>query len=116
MIMAEYHTTLAAWLDLISPYLKSEGTPDWKTCRRLDFKCSTSEAARCIAWLLLKIGDDGLKYSKAVFLRYLTTKEHSSICVQEQSFISLVNNWLRYLQTPIFNIQLTIQKWLYDVK
>jgi hypothetical protein len=92
---ASSHTTLAEWLAFIAPYLQDGKVPDWKTATRLDFRCSKERIAWCIAVLLDKIGNDGLKCKKSVFFRYLTSSEHSNINIPEGNLKTLVNNHLR---------------------
>ena len=101
LVSAQYHMTLATWLKSIAPYLKDGVAPDWKTAKRLDFRCRKERTAWCIALLLDKIGKEGLKYKKSVFLRYLTTSEHSNIEISEQYLTTLVNNMLRFRLLPV---------------
>ena len=99
---ASSHTTLAEWLASIAPYLENGREPNWKTATRLDFRCKSDVLiARCIAQLLKKIGKEGLKCKKSVFLRYLTTKEHSNIKMSEDQLTHLVNNMLRLGLPPV---------------
>ena len=93
--------TLAAWLAFIAPYLKCGMVPNWKTAKRLDFKCRKERTAWCITLLLAKIGKEGLNCKKSVFFRYLTTSEHSNIEMSEQYLTTLVNNMLRLGIPPV---------------
>ena len=101
MVSAQYHMTLAAWLAFIAPYLKCGMVPNWKTAKRLDFKCRKERTAWCIALLLAKIGKEGLNCKKSVFFRYLTTSEHSNIEMSEQHLTTLVNNMLHLGIPPV---------------
>lgn len=101
LIKAEYHTTLAEWLELIGPYLKGGCVPNWKTCRCLDFVCRSEKIVWCIAILLVKLDGNGLKYKRSVFFRYLSTHEHSNIPYNEGQLKTLVNSYIRCGLPPI---------------
>lgn len=97
MIKAEYHNKLAQWLEIIKDDLKGRDIPNWKTVRRLDFNCDTGTAAEHIALLLVMIDrGKGLKVKMSVFFRYIVSKEHSNISVNEYYFNLLVNSVIRY--------------------
>ena len=102
LVSASSHTTLAAWLAFIAAYLQDgKEVPDWKTCRRLDYrKIRDDRLAWCIATLLVTIGKDGLKCKKSVFFRYLTTSEHSNIIKTEEQLKTLVNSYIRHGMPP----------------
>ena len=97
LIKAEYHNKLAQWLEIIKDDLKGRGVPNWKTVRRLDFNCDTGTAAKLIARLMVMIErEKGLKCKMSVFFRYITSKEHSNIGVNDYYFNLLVNNIIKY--------------------
>ena len=101
LVSGDYHTILADWFETIKPYLNCKEVPDWKTCRRLDFRKNRDDRlAWCIATLLVTIGKDGLKCKKSVFFRYLTTSEHSNIIKTEEQLKTLVNSYIRHGMPP----------------
>ena len=96
LVSGDYHTVLAEWFETIKPYLNCKEVPDWKTCRRLDFrKIRDDRLAWCIAWILKNVGNDGLRVKKSVFFRYLKTSEHSNIDKREDVLKTLVNSYIR---------------------
>lgn len=100
LVKASYHPTMAQWLNVIRPYLDDGELPDWKKATRLDFNCRKERIAWCIALLLIVIGDDGLKCKKSIFFRYMTSKEHSNIQINEGHLKTLVYNQIRYGLPP----------------
>ena len=101
LVSAKYHTTLAAWLELIAPYLRDGTAPNWKTARRLDFQCRDECIARCLAFFKIKFYKEGLKCKWSIFIRYITSCEHSNIRTEEQSLITLINSMIRGGMPPI---------------
>ena len=102
LVAAKYHMTLAAWLQFISPYLECDKVPDWKRANRLVFRCSNNRIVWCLAILKIKIGKEGFKCKWSVFIRYITSKEHSNITIREDILISLINSIIR-LGLPTVN-------------
>ena len=100
LVKKEYRTTLAAWLKFIAPCL-SDGEPEMKTCKHLNFTCRNEKMIWCIAILLVKLNGEGLNCKKSVFFRYLTTNEHTNISFNEGQLKTLVNSYIRQGLLPM---------------
>lgn len=102
LVKAEYHSELKKLVNHISPFDKNGSSIDWKHLRCFQFdesQTSKTEYIFKIAQFLYDIGQgDGLKCRMSVFIRYLSTNEHSNFCLKYRTLNTLIYRMLRYIE------------------
>ena len=109
-VRPEHHTDLRQLVEEIIPFLVNRESVEWKSLRRLEIDYQTksqgkrskpsSDVINCIARFLIRIGkSDGLKCSMAVFIRYLSSEEHSNFKMNEKSLNTMIYRALSYFES-----------------
>lgn len=102
LVRREYHGELKKLSQDIRPYVRNPDAIDWKHLNYFEFDeelISKAEFVLIIARFLLAIGKgDGLKCRMSVFIRYLTSNEHSNFDLKYRSLNTLIYRTLDYLE------------------
>ena len=102
LVKSEFHEELKRLTDDIKPYVSNDYEIDWKHLRYfdvLDKPRNKTKLIEQIAQFLLTIGKgSGLKCKISVFIRYLSSNEHSNFCLKADPLNTLIYRLFAYLE------------------
>ena len=102
LLKKEFHGELRVLIDNIRPYIRDGDSIDWKHLRYFDYDVETiskREFVFKIAEFLHAIGKgNGLKCKMSVFIRFLTSNEHSNFGLKYKSLNTQIYRMIEYLE------------------
>ena len=102
LVKSEFHDELKRLTEAIRLYIRDGDTIDWKHLRYFDYDVETiskREFVFKIAEFLHAIGKgNGLKCKMSVFIRFLTSIEHSNFGLKYRSLNTQIYRMLEYLE------------------
>ena len=102
LLKKEFHSELRTLTDNIRPYIRDGDTIDWKHLKNFDYdenEISKAEFIFIIVQFLYAIGKgNGLKCKMSVFIRFLTSNEHSNFALKYRSLNTQIYRMLEYLE------------------
>jgi hypothetical protein len=103
LVKREYHDELKKLSQDIRPYVRNPDDIDWKHLKCFEFNdklISKAEFVLIIVRFLLAINKgEGMKCKMSVFIRYLTSNEHSNFNIKYRSLNTLIYRMFEYLES-----------------